>query len=70
MFSSISEILPSSDADRPREVAEVIGRERDVGGQRLTHRLAVLVALCNREHLHVLVDRVGDGIQDGGSIGR
>ena len=60
---------PLLGADRPGEVAEVIGRERDVGRERLAHRLAVLPALGDREHLPVLVDRVGDEVQDARALG-
>jgi hypothetical protein len=42
----------------------VIGRERDVRRERLAHRLAVLPALGDREHLDVLLDRVGHPVQD------
>ncbi len=57
-------------ADRRREIAEVIGRQRDVGGQRLPDRLAVLPALGDGEHLPVRVDGVGDRVQHLGALGR
>ena len=60
VFLSTSEILPSSPRITRGEVAEVVGRKRDVGGERLAHRLAVVPALGDREHHAVLLDRVGD----------
>ena len=45
------------------EVAEVVDHQRDVGGERLAHRLAVVPALGDREHLQVLLDRVGHRVQ-------
>lgn len=46
--------------DRPREVAEVVDGERDVGGEGLADRLAVLPALRDRERLQVRLHPVGD----------
>jgi hypothetical protein len=57
-------------ADDRCEVPEVVGGERDVGGPRLADRLAVVVALGDRQHLEVLLDRVGDAQQDPGALGR
>ena len=57
-------------ADHVGEVAEVVGRQRDVGGERLADRLAVLPALGDREHLEVLLDRVGDRVQHLGAFRR
>ena len=57
-------------ADHRREVAEVVGRQRDVGGARLADRLAVVVALGDRERLEVLLDRVGDAVQHPRALGR
>ena len=57
-------------ADGAGEVAEVVGRQRDVGRERLAHRLAVLAALGDRQHLEVLLDRVGDRVQHGGPLSR
>src|SRR6202042_3215200 len=48
---------------RRGEVPEMIGRQRDVGRERLAHRLSVLVTLRYGEHLGVLIDRIGNGIQ-------
>ena len=50
--------------DRAREVAEVVDGERDVGGQRLADRLAVLPALGDGELLEVLLHPVGDLVED------
>ena len=63
MSLSISEIEPVLAADHGGEVAEVVGRERDVRVERLPHRLAVLPALGDGQHLEVLLDRVGDQVQ-------
>ena len=57
-------------AHRAGEVAEVVDRQRHVGAQRLAHRLAVLPALGDGEHLEVLLDRVGDRVEHGGALGR
>ena len=57
-------------ADDRGEVAEVVGRERDVGGERLAHRLAVLPALGDGQQLEVLLDRVRDLVQDARALGR
>ena len=48
---------------RGREVAEVVDRQRDVGGQGLADRLAVLPALGDGQHLGVGLDGVGDLLQ-------
>ena len=55
--------------DRAREVAEVIDGQRQVGGQGLADRLAVLPALGDRKHLEVGLDPVGDLVQDDGPLG-
>ena len=55
---------------RRGEVPEVIGRKRDVGRERLAHRLAVLVTLRYGKHLGVLIDRIRNVIQDGRTLGR
>ena len=57
-------------ADHRREVAEVVGGQRDVGGARLADRLAVVVALGDRERLEVLLDRVGDTVEHPCALGR
>ena len=64
VFLSISEIVPSSRTDHRGEVAEVIGRKRDVRSGRLAHRLAVLPALGDRELDEVLLDRIRDLVED------
>ena len=63
MSLSISEIDPVLAADHAGEVAEMVCRERDVGGERLAHRLAVVPALGHGEQLGVLFDRVGDPVE-------
>ncbi|MNL14232.1 hypothetical protein D3C87_1351630 [compost metagenome] len=50
-------------ADAAGEVAEVIHHQRQVGGQGLAHRLAVLPGLGDGEHLYVLLDAIGDAQQ-------
>jgi len=52
------------------EVAEMVGRERDVSVQRLADRLAVVDGLGVGEHLEVGFDAVGDLQQDIGALGR
>ncbi len=50
--------------DATGEVAEVVGGQRDIGVERLAHRLAVVPGLGDGEHLQVLLDAVGDLQQD------
>ena len=52
------------------EVAEVVDRQRDVGGEGLAHGLAVLPRLGDGQHLQVLLHAVGDLEQDVGALGR
>jgi ParB family chromosome partitioning protein len=52
------------------EVAEVVGRQRQVGVQRLADRLAVVPGLGDSEQFDVLLDDVGDAVQDGSALGR
>ena len=47
-----------------REVAEVVDGEREVGGERLAHGLAVLPRLGDGERLEVRLDAVGDPVED------
>ncbi len=54
---------------RPREVPEVVHRERQVGGQRLADRLAVVPGLGDRELLQVLLDPIRDPVEDVGAFG-
>ncbi|EAQ00328.1 carR [Janibacter sp. HTCC2649] len=51
-------------ADASSEVAEVVDRERKVGGEGLADRLAVLPGLEHGELLEVLLEPVGDLEQD------
>ena len=57
-------------ADGAGEVAEVVDGQREVGGQGLADRLAVVPGLGDREHLEVLLDPVGDLVQDVRALGR
>ena len=50
------------------EVAEMIDRIGDVDGARLADRLAVVEGLEQREVLGVLLDDVGDLVQDDGAL--
>ena len=51
------------------EVAEVVDRVRDVDGARLADGLAVVERLDKGEMLGVLLDDVGDLVQDDGALG-
>jgi hypothetical protein len=53
-----------------REVPEMIDDQRQVGIQRLADRLAVLPALGDGKHLLVRIDRVRDGVEHLGALGR
>ncbi len=57
-------------ADDGREVAEVVGGERQVGVERFADRLAVVPGLGDGEQLAVGVDDVGDLVEDRGALGR
>ncbi|CAM2147310.1 hypothetical protein PT2222_10131 [Paraburkholderia tropica] len=57
-------------AHAAREIAKVIGRERNVGGQRFAQRLAVVDGFGHGELVQVLLDAVGDAIEDVGALGR
>ena len=56
-------------ADRAGEVAEVVDRQRDVGAERLTHRLAVVPALDDGQLLEVGLHHVRDRVQHGRPLG-
>ncbi len=56
-------------ADTAGEVAEVIHHQRQVGGQGLAHRLAVLPGLGDGEHFNVLFDAIGDAQQQVAALG-
>ena len=56
-------------ADGAREVAEVIDRERQVGGHRLADRLAVVPGFGGREQFEVLLHAIGDAVEDDGAFG-
>ena len=51
------------------EVAEVVHRQRQVGGETFADRLAVVPGLGNGEHRQVLLQRVGDLEQDVRALG-
>ncbi len=57
-------------ADASGEVAEVVDRQRKVGGEGLADRLAVLPGLEDGELLEVLLQPVGDLEQDVAPLGR
>jgi hypothetical protein len=52
-----------------RKVAEVVNRERNIGGERLAHGLAVVPGLGNGDLLEVLFDAVGDAVQHERALG-
>ena len=56
-------------ADGAGEVAEVVDRQRQVGGQGLADRLAVVPGLADGERLEVRLDAVRDLVQDVGALG-
>ena len=47
----------------------MIDHERHVGGEGLTHRLAVLIALGNGEEFEVFLDGVCDSVQHACAFG-
>ncbi len=51
------------------EVAEVVDRKRDVGVEGFTDRLAVVPRLGERDRFEVLLDAVGDLVEDHGALG-
>src|ERR1700743_3663209 len=57
-------------ADRRGEVPEVIGSQRNIGGQRLAHRFAVVPHFGHRQRLLVFLNAVGDLVQDRRPLGR
>ncbi|EJZ06057.1 hypothetical protein MFORT_28624 [Mycolicibacterium fortuitum subsp. fortuitum DSM 46621 = ATCC 6841 = JCM 6387] len=52
------------------EVPEVVDRQRDVGVQRLADRLAVVPRLGQSDRFEVLLDAVGDLVEDDGARSR
>ncbi|MNX94644.1 hypothetical protein D3C86_1268820 [compost metagenome] len=56
-------------ANAAGEIAEVVDGQRDVGGKRFTHRLAVVPGLGLGDGLQVLLHAVGDTVQDQGALG-
>ncbi|MCY1200129.1 hypothetical protein D9M72_115550 [compost metagenome] len=55
--------------DAAGKVAEVVDRQRQVGGGGFAHRLAVVDALGHGQQLQVGLDAVGDAAQDIGALG-
>ena len=55
-------------AQNAGEVAEVVDGQRDIGGQGLPHRLAVVPGLDDGDRLEVLLHAVGDLEQDVATI--
>jgi hypothetical protein len=47
----------------------VIDRERQVGGERLADRFAVVPRIGGREQLEVLLHAIGDAVEDDGAFG-
>ena len=47
----------------------MVGRQRDVGGQRLPDRFAVVPRLGQRQRVRIGLDAVGDLVQDHGPLG-
>ena len=60
---------PFLGADRRREIAEVVGGQGKIGSHALTDRLAVVPALRDRQHLQVVLDPIGDLVQDPRPLG-
>ena len=69
MVSSSWVIEPSSARQHAGEVAEVVDGERQVGGQRLPHGLAVLPTLDDGELLEVVLDALSDLQEHIGTLG-
>ena len=57
-------------ADAGREITQMVDCQRQVGGQGLADRLAVVDGLDQRKMGQVLLHAVGDGQQFGGALGR
>ena len=57
-------------ADRRGEIPEMISCQRNVGGQRLPNRLAVVPDFGERERVFVRVNAIGDLVQDRRPLGR
>lgn len=57
-------------ANRRGEVPEVIDRQRDIGGQRFPDRFPVVPDLGHRQRGGVLVDAVGNHVEDRRPFGR
>lgn len=56
-------------ANCTREIPEVIDRERNVGVESLADRLAVVPRLGERDRFEVLLDAVGDLVENHGTLG-
>jgi hypothetical protein len=51
------------------KIAEMVDRQRQVGGAGLTDRLAVVPGLGDGETLQILFHAIGDPVQDRGALG-
>src|SRR3546814_15419606 len=47
----------------------MVDRERNVGSARLADRLAVVDRLGKRQQLHIILEPVGDAIENPGAVG-
>ncbi len=56
-------------AQTAREIAEMVDRQRQVGGGRLADRLAVVDRLDQREEVQLLLHPIGDLQQDAAALG-
>ena len=56
-------------ADRAGEIAEVVDCQRDIGVERFADRLAVVPGFGDRDGLEVLLDAVGDLVEDHRPLG-
>ena len=56
--------------DRAGEIAEVVDSQREIGGHRLTDRLAVVPGFGGSQHLEIRLHAVGDLVEDLSALGR
>ena len=56
-------------ADRTGEIAEVVGGQRNIGVQRLADRLAVIPGFRMSQGFEILLDAIGDAVEDVGALG-
>ena len=55
--------------DAAGEVAEMVDRKRNVGSTRLADRLAIVDRLGKRQQLQIILEPVGDAIENPGALG-